>query len=385
MRIRRVLITAFVALSGVALIYWASRPQAVMVQLAEISSGIVERTVANTRAGTLRACRRAGLSLSVGGQIDTLLVHEGQAVAAGSILLELWNEDLEAQLDLALQELRASRAKVAEACARSKVAQHEAERLVSLRGKGLSSEEAAERAAGEAAATAAACSGAHAAVAVSDARVRVQNANLERTRLRAPFDGVVAEINGELSEFVTPSPVGVATPPAIDLIDNTCLYVTAPIDEVDAPSVRAGMPVRIHLDAFAAENFPGSVRRVAPYVQDVERQSRTVDIEVDFDAGPQTSVGALMPGYSADIEILLERREQTLRVPAAAVLEDRYVLVHDAAGNTLERREFTPGIGNWRWVEVTAGLAEGERVVTTVDRAGVEEGAYVAEEAVPGS
>ena len=56
----------------------------------------------------------------------------------------------------------------------------------------------------------------------------------DRTELRAPFDGTVAEINGELGEVVTPSPIGVATLPAVDLMDISCLYVSAPIDEVDA-------------------------------------------------------------------------------------------------------------------------------------------------------
>ena len=60
--------------------------------------------------------------------------------------------------------------------------------------------------------------------------------------LTAPFDGVVAEVNAELGEYVTPSPPGIPTPPAVDLIDDRCLYVTAPIDEVDAPEIRTGMP-----------------------------------------------------------------------------------------------------------------------------------------------
>ena len=59
-----------------------------------------------------------------------------------------------------------------------------------------------------------------ATAAVSEARVGVTEATLEKTRLIAPFDGVVAEINGELNEYVTPSPIGIPTPPAIDLIDN---------------------------------------------------------------------------------------------------------------------------------------------------------------------
>ena len=77
----------------------------------------------------------------------------------------------------------------------------------------------------------AACEAAEANAAVSQARIGVTEARLDKTRLIAPFAGGVAEINGELNEYVTPSPIGIATPPAIDLIDNTCFYLIAPIDE----------------------------------------------------------------------------------------------------------------------------------------------------------
>ena len=135
---------------------------------------------------------------------------------------------------------------------------------------------------------------------MAEARVDVTKAHLERTQLYAPFAGVIAEINGELGEFVTPSPVGIPTPPTVDLIDASCLYISAPIDEVDAPRVRAGLPARISLDAFPDRVFPGHVRRVAPYVLDQEKQARTVEIEAEFD-DPEKA--GLLAGYSADVEV----------------------------------------------------------------------------------
>ena len=68
---------------------------------------------------------------------------------------------------------------------------------------------------------------------------------------------MIAKVNGELGEFVTPSPVGIPTPPTVDLIDGSCLYISAPIDEVDAPRVQAGLKARISLDAFPNQTFPG--------------------------------------------------------------------------------------------------------------------------------
>ena len=72
------------------------------------------------------------------------------------------------------------------------------------------------------------------------ARIAVVGSARQRTCLVAPFDGTVAKIVGEVGEYSTPSPPGVPMPPAIDLIDETCLYVSAPMDEVDAPRFAPG-------------------------------------------------------------------------------------------------------------------------------------------------
>jgi HlyD family secretion protein len=200
----------------------------------------------------------------------------------------------------------------------------------------------------------------------------VARARLERTRLRAPFDGVIAEINGELGEFVTPSPVGIPTPPTVDLIDSSCLYISAPIDEVDAPAVSAGQKALITMDAFPDRKFPGFVRRVAPYVLDVEKQARTVEIEAEIE-NPDSE--RLLPGYSADVEIVLETRANVLRVPTQAIVNGSRVYVLD--GDTLEAREIETGIRSWEYAEVLTGLEAGDQVLLTVDRDGVADGAVV--------
>ena len=76
-------------------------PKPVEVELAAIGRGVVEATAVNTRAGTVKACRRAKLAPAAGGQIVKLWVKEGDRVEKGQPLLELWNTDLEAQRDLA--------------------------------------------------------------------------------------------------------------------------------------------------------------------------------------------------------------------------------------------------------------------------------------------
>lgn len=365
------LILTVIVVIGVMIFIWLGRTKPVEVTVKSVGYGLVQDTVANTRAGTIKACRRAGISPSIGGQIASLPVKEGDEVKAGDVLMELWNDDLLAQLEQASSEAKVVEASARQACIMAEVARREASRLKRLKKDNLTSEEAADKADGEARAQQSACNAALAENEVSKARIQVVHAELERTRLKAPFAGIVAEVNGEVGEFVTPSPVGIPTPPTVDLVDVSCLYVSAPIDEVDAPEIRVGMPVNISLDAMAGQLFEGSVRRIAPYVLELEKQARTVDVEVDF-LCPEDCRG-MLPGYSADIEVILDEREAALRIPTEAILEGNKVLLL-TGDEILEEREISTGLSNWDWTEVTGGLAEGQEVVLSVEREGVGSG-----------
>lgn len=362
-----------IALAATGTWVWhLTRPKPIEVSVKAVSSGTVERTVANTRAGNVKACRRAKLSPSIGGQIARLPITEGDSVKRGELLLALWNDDLEAQALLAEREVGAMRARARAVCLKADVAQRNADRLVALRRSDVASEEQADNIVATAAAARAECEAARAEIAVRQAQLAVARTYLERTRLTAPFDGVVAAINAELFEVVTPSPVGIPTPPAVDLIDNTCFYITAPIDEVDAAGIRVGMPVRISLDAFGSRRFDGQVRRMADYVLDVEKQARTVDVEVTLnDPDDQKS---LLAGYSADIEVILETRRDVLRVPTEAILEGRRIFVFDPAASRVTERTVGTGIANWEFTEVTKGLAPGDQVVVNVDHPNLADG-----------
>ena len=369
-RFRLFIILILVTAAITALAVWMGREKPVEVIVKKVDFGTVQETVSNTRAGTIEACRRAGISPSIGGQISHLPVKEGDIVKPGQILMELWNEDMQAQYELAISEARAASAKANQACVKAEVTIREADRQKRLQKKKLSSEEAFDKADGEARAQMAGCDAAKATSEVSKARLKVIKAELQRTRLIAPFKGIVAEVNGEVGEFVTPSPVGVSTLPAVDLMDISCLYVSAPIDEVDAPRIRVNMNANISLDAISDEIFKGTVKRIAPYVLEVEKQARTVDVEVDFTC--QQNCKNMLPGYSADIEVILDEQDNVLRIPTEAILEGNKVLVL-TADELLEQREIQTGLNNWEWTEVTDGLSENEEVVVSVEREGVED------------
>ncbi|MCW5597972.1 MAG: efflux RND transporter periplasmic adaptor subunit [Nitrosomonas sp.] len=350
-----------------------TRPNSIEVELVSLTRGTVEATVVNTRAGTIKACRRAKLAPAVGGQIIKLPVKEGDRVEQGAILLELWNADLTAQHELAKQQLATAKSRQREACILAENARRESVRTQQLVSQGFVSPQRAEDADFNAQAKQASCAATAADVKRAQAQIEVTQANLERTQLHAPFAGIVAQVTGELGEYTMPSPPGIPTPPAIDLIDDSCLYVTAPMDEVDAPKIMVGQEARITLDALPGRSFSGRVRRIAPYVTEIEKQARTVDVEVDFTEG---SDYALLVGYSADVEVIIDRQENVLRIPTQAIRQQGKVLVLGEQ-DYLEERQPETGLANWAYTEIVCGLEEGNQVVISFDDENIIAGAFV--------
>ncbi len=366
----RIGLAAAIALAGFAAWQHYGKPAPLEVSVARAEMGKVESTVANTRAGTVKACRRAKLSPQGGGQIARLLVHEGDRVTAGQVLLELWDADLAALARQAEEQVRGARAHRAETCAAAQAARREAQRQQQLADQGFVSAAKVDSADSDAQVKEAGCRAAETDIAAAAAHLETARATLDRSVLKAPFAGIVAEITGELGEYATPSPPGIPTPPAIDLIDDSCLYVTAPIDEVDAPKLKVGQSARIALDAFPGKHFAGRVQRVAPYVLEVEKQARTVEVEVAFTQAVDRK--ALLVGYSADAEIILDGRDNVLRIPTQALFGGNKVLV--LSNGVLVERMVTTGLANWQHTEITRGLNAGDRVVVSLEKEGVKAG-----------
>ncbi len=376
---RRTLVVVIVLGALIAAATWyIGRPKPVPVILANVEMGTVESTIANTRAGTITACRRARLAPRSGGQIAKLFVKEGDRVTKGQILLELWNADIAARLRLAQDQLASARSHREEVCLNADFAARELDRTRQLKDKGFISEKALDSATSLAQTSRAACSVAAAGVRQAQSQVAAVRADLSTTYLRAPFAGVVAEVSGEIGEFTTPSPPGIPTPPAVDLIDDTCLFVTAPMDEIDAPNVIVGQPGRISIDAFPGRVFAGHVRRIAPYVLDREKQARTVDVEVEF-ADP-AEFGTLLVGYSADVEIVLAVHENVVRVPTAALVDGNKLYVVNPEDATVELRQVETGLSNWQYTEIKSRLSVSERIVLSIEREGLNQGARVISE-----
>jgi HlyD family secretion protein len=98
-------------------------------------------------------------------------------------------------------------------------------------------------------------------------------------------------------------------------------------------------------------------------------------VEANLDQRP--APGQLLVGYSADLEVILDSRENVLRVPTSALLEGGKVLLYHPETGKLEERALKAGITNWEYTEVLEGLKPGDRIVTSLEREGVKAGALV--------
>jgi HlyD family secretion protein len=350
-------------------------PKPLVVETAAVERGAVEDVVTNSQAGTVRSRRRAQVGAERAGRVASIPKREGALVHAGDPLVLLDASTARTDLDVAGRNLETQRAVLQGAEAAARLAEQEYRRIEPLRTQGLVSEESLESARAR-------LDGTHADLKAAEARVSAAQAAVDRARdevrhltILAPFDGVVAERLVEVGESVVPGQ------PVSEVLDPHRLYVVAPLDEIDIGRVRVDLPARVSLDPYPEVHWSGSVARVAPAVNDRQLQNRTLDVDVDLaldDAHPVPK-----PGTSADVEIILDRRDRVLRVPTFAVLEGKRVLVLDrgyARSRTVEI-----GVKNWEWTEVRSGLNEGERVITNLDKQGIRDGVRaVARSEAPG-
>jgi HlyD family secretion protein len=346
-------------------------PDLVPVRVVAAEKGRVEETVTNSRAGTVKARRRAKLAPETGGRVLELPRRRGARVRKGDLLLRVDDALQRAQLRLAGDERKAALAQRDQACLAAERAGRDRERTAKLAKDGLVSTEIADRVESEASAADAACRAAQAGAERAVSAVALAQATLDKTVLLAPFDGIVADTFIEEGEWTSPSPPALPIPPVLDLIDTRSIYVTAPMDEVDSARILKGQPARLTVDSRPGQHFSARVVEVAPYVTDRLEQNRTVEIELELDDAAVAI--SLLPGTSADAEVILSAKDGVLRVPTSALLEGGKLLVLE--DGRLVEKPLQLGLRNWDFTEVKGGLEEGARVVVSLDRPEVKAGA----------
>jgi RND family efflux transporter MFP subunit len=184
--------------------------------------------------------------------------------------------------------------------------------------------------------------------------VQTAEEDLKAATLLAPFDGVILEVQAKLGETVIDR-AGV-----ILMADMTALEVYTKVIEEDLPLVQAGQPVEIFFDAVPEAAVRGQVARVVP--QRISGEDRPLyPVYISLDELPPH----IISGMTADASIIIAEKADVLRLPRALVQADSEGIgvVEVWADNRLERREVQIGLRGDVYVEIVAGLSEGDGVV----------------------
>jgi len=370
---KRLVTLAAIVAAFVALRLTVLRPAPVPVTVAVVDRGRVESTVVNSKAGTVKSRHRSEMSPGVAGMVAEIPVQKGQRVKQGQVLLRIDDSEYRAQVNLAARSADAAKAAADQACLGAQLSARERRRVEELQAQRAIATQDVDVARTKAETDSAGCVAARARARQAVASLEVAQATLAKCVIVAPFDGVVLDVRTDVGEWITPSPPGVVIPPVIDVIDPASLYVEAPIDEADAAKVSLDQPARITLDAFRGRSFPGRITYISSFVETAQQQNRTLTIEVEFTQGNLPP--NLLPGLSADVEIILDAHDGVVRIPSYAVLEGSHVLV--VRGDKLVSVPISVGLSNWQWTEVAAGLRPSEQVVVSLDKTQVKAGARV--------
>jgi len=263
---------------------------------AQVDRGAITRVVSAT--GTLQPLVSANVGSTVSGPVQEVLVDFNSQVRAGQVLARLDPTPFQ-------QRIVQAQAQLAQAQAQAAVANSDYQRYVLLQQRGFASEQlmAQQRAARDTA---------RAAVAQAAAQVATARTDLERSVIRSPIDGVVVDRQVNVGQPVAAS-LQAATLFVIAQ-DLSRLQANITVDEADIGEVDEGMAVRFTVDAFPEREFEGRVSQVRQQgVAESGVVSYTVVVEAD-NPGRQ-----LLPGMTANAEIVLEQREDVLRVPNTAL------------------------------------------------------------------
>lgn len=305
------------------------------VEAATVETGTIARTL--TVSGIVEPIRTVGVNSQLSGAILSVHAEEGDAVTEGDVLARLDDREIQAQLAAAEASLE--------------VTESTFERATQLRERSVISLSEYER-----------------------DRTAYLAAKAERDQLRtrlgfatidAPITGVITEKRIEEGDIVAPQTR------LFTLADLSTMVVRVQVSELDVVDLREGDEVEVILDAFPDRKVVGRIRRVFPAA---DPATRLVPVEVALEG---EAVRMARPGFLARTTFALGVHENVLLIPASALVRgtgSEAVFVVD--NGKAFRRAVTSGLISQGRVEVTAGLAPGD-IVVTVGNNVLQDGAEV--------
>jgi membrane fusion protein (multidrug efflux system) len=313
------------------------RVASVRTQMAEAEE-VSDRTVLSA---DLLPMRRATLAAEVAGNVDSLKVELGQRVRKGQVLASI--------------DTRAVRQQLAEAEALFNQAQDRFERAEKLFAKrSITKEQHIDAVASR---------------DVADARLASARLRLEKSEVKAPWNGHVASKKVEIGDYAGPGQ------PLLELVSMDRLKVRAPASAADVPYLKVGIPVEVKVDVYPGEVFPGELVRMGA---ELDPNTRTLEVEAEIDNQDLR----LKPGLFGRMELERRKLADAVLVPLTSIVdfENRKVL-YVVAGDVAELREVTLGPVLGDRVLILTGIEAGERFIVAGQQ-NVANGQRVAENEV---
>jgi len=315
-------------------------PRSVRVARAELRP--MERTL--QVVGTLAARDEATVAAQVAGQLEKISADLGDTVTNGQELVLIDTTSYDALV-------RQSEANLARAKASAANAAQNLQRVQDLQQGKIASISDLDQAVADAART-------RADVKSAEATDAIARLNLERSRVRAPFDGAVAQRLVTVGNYVA---VG---DPIMRLVKIDPLRLQLDVPERESIAVRPDQDVRVSVEGDT-NTYAGRLARVAPAIRQTDRM---LQVEADV-----PNPGTLRAGLFARAEIIVNKGEEALSIPTNALVTfaglEKVVVLQD--GKAAEK---TVSIGRRGadWIEITSGLKAGDSVV--LDPAGIRTG-----------
>ena len=363
---------------------WPSDPEYVYISQS-VDKGEVTRTV--TASGKLRALNTIKVGAEVSGQVTKVYVDFNTPVTAGQVLAEIDPTrarsrmlQVQAQVATAQATLQQAQANATRAVTDLEVQEREYARRKSLAGSGFISKAGLDGATNLLAASRASIKTTQAQITSARAQIAQANAELDsaqldvrRTFITAPASGVI------INKLVEPGATVAAsfqTPNLFEIAaDTTRMQVEASVDEADIGQVREGQAVRFTVDAYPDSSFRASVRQIRKAAAETQN---VVSYFVILDVNNED--GRLLPGMTANVEIITGQKTGVTRVPSTALRfrprsADRpdkekrpptkaqavYVVSDDPYKPS--PRVVTLGLVGEDYTEITKGLNAGDKVL----------------------
>lgn len=290
----------------------------------------------------------------VSGRLESVTVRLGDRVARGQRIAKIEDQEIREQVNQAQASYEVSAATIRQREADLKLAQTNLERSRNLFERQLIPKQTFDDTEARYQAAAAQLDLARAQHSQAQARLDELKINLANTVISSPVSGFIGKRALDPGAWVTPNS------PFLSVVDISKVRLVANIVEKDLRRIVQGMAADVSVDAFPGETFKGTIAHVAPVL---DPATRTAQIEVEI----PNATFRLKPGMYAKVDFTVERKQNTLVVPANAIVtvNGRQGVFLPDEGDVAKFREVRVGMSQPDRVEIADGLAEGTQVVTT--------------------